>query len=174
MVKILTDALLRYRLKKKFKKAISQPKERIKSFKTMAVLISESSNLDEKMFQALAEQLKISAQKITFVIFSKKEIVDQTQGFGNRIFCSRNKLTLSGEFPEVMNDFFKLDFDLLINYFSDKSVFPELLSMNCSSKLRIGFSAANHKINDIILDIDPKQTDLFLAESTNYLNAFLK
>jgi hypothetical protein len=73
-----------------------------------------------------------------------------------------------------MQDFFNTKFDLLINYFSIKAVFPELISLNCSASLRLGFSQANHEINDVILDIDPSETNLFLNESTNYLNAFLK
>jgi hypothetical protein len=40
--------------------------------------------------------------------------------------------------------------------------------------LRIGFYKANHKINDVILDITPDETDLFINESKNYLNTFLK
>ena len=73
-----------------------------------------------------------------------------------------------------MRDFFNTKFDLVVNYFSVKAIFPELISMNCSASLRLGFSQANHQINDVILDIDPLETDLFLSESTNYLNAFLK
>jgi len=73
-----------------------------------------------------------------------------------------------------MNIFFQKKNDLLVNYFSQKDPFPELISINCKSKLRIGFSNANLRINDIILKISPVKTDLFLSESKNYINAFLK
>ena len=58
--------------------------------------------------------------------------------------------------------------------YNEKDIFPELISLNCKSKLRIGFYKANHKINDIILGITPDETDLFINESKNYLNTFLK
>jgi hypothetical protein len=73
-----------------------------------------------------------------------------------------------------MNIFFQKKNDLLVNYFVNKDPFPELISINCKSKLRIGFYNANLRINDIILKIPPEKTDLFLSESKNYINAFLK
>ena len=90
------------------------------------------------------------------------------------IFCSREQLSVMGNFTEDMNVFFQKKSDLLVNYFSQKDPFPELISINCKSKLRIGFFNANLRINDIILKISPVKTDLFLSESKNYINAFLK
>jgi hypothetical protein len=52
-------------------------------------------------------------------------------------------------------------------------VFKELVSASFQSKLRVGFSKSNHQINDLILDIDPKQHKLFLKETKVYLNALL-
>jgi hypothetical protein len=73
-----------------------------------------------------------------------------------------------------MQLFFNTRIDILINYFSVRETFPELISMNCNAALRLGFSQANFKINDVILDMDPLETNLFLVESTNYLKSFLK
>ena len=78
-----------------------------------------------------------------------------------------------GKMPDFMSELFQMDFDLQVNYFNERSVFNELVSASCQSKLRVGFSKSNHQINDLILDIDPKQHKLFLKETKVYLNALL-
>jgi len=174
MVEFLSDVVLGYQLRKKLKSFDLQPKKCVRQFKTMAVILPEDLEVDRAVFEALADSLTISTSKITFVEFSKKKLEARATEERNHIFCSRKDIGFSGTFKSDMQTFFNTKFDLLINYFSVKAIFPELISINCSASLRLGFSQANHKINDVILDIDPSDTDLFLSESTNYLNAFLK
>ncbi len=174
MFKFLTDVILRYRFKKKFKSLNNQSKQTIKTFKSMAIILSEESAVDDKVFITLSKELNIPINKITIIVFCRNKILKMNSDIINRIFCSRKQLGISGNFPDDMKIFFEKKFDLLVNYFPDKDVFPELISVNCKSKLRIGFFNANQKINDIILNISPDNTDLFLNESKNYLNAFLK
>ena len=174
MVKFISDVVLGYQLNKRLKSFDSQSKKTIHSFKTMAVLFPEELELDRTVFKALAVSINSSTRKITFVEFGKKKLEERPTNSKNHIFCSRKDVGLTGKFSNDMQDFFNTKFDLLINYFSIKAVFPELISMNCSASLRLGFSQANHEINDVILDIDPSETNLFLNESINYLNAFLK
>lgn len=174
MVEFLSDVVLGYQLRKKLKSFDLQPKKSVRAFKTMAVILPEDLEVDIAVFEVLAESLNLTSSKITFVEFSKKKLEERTTDERNRIFCSRKDISLSGRFTSEMRDFFNTKFDLVVNYFSVKAIFPELISMNCSASLRLGFSQANHQINDVILDIDPLETDLFLSESTNYLKAFLK
>ena len=174
MLKFLIDVILHFKFKKKFNSQKHQSKENIKTFKSMAVIIPQESIVDEKVFLILSEMFNISIKKITIIVFSNNEILKINSKFKNRILCSRKHLGILGIFPEDIKTIFEKKFDLLVNYFDQKDIFPELISLSLKSKLRIGFFKANHNINDIILDISPDQTDLFLNESKNYLNAFLK
>ena len=174
MFKFLTDVILHSRFKKKINSQKHQSKEDIKTFKSMVVIISQESVVDEKVFLILSEMFNISIKKITIIVFSNNQILKINSKFKNRILCSRKDLGISGIFPQDIKIIFEKKFDLLVNYFDEKDIFPELISLSLKSKLRIGFFKANHNINDIILDISPDQTDLFLNESKNYLNAFLK
>jgi len=174
MLGIFTYAFLRYQLKKKLNVLVNQSKKSIKSFRSMAVIIPYDINIEEDIFITLAKSFNISPKSITIVVFSKKRINERKPDFGKRFYCSKNDLNFFGGFTSKMQVLFDKKFDLLINYFSEKNVLPELISVNCSTKLRLGFFEANHGINDIILQIAPGNTDLFLTESKNYLNAFLK
>jgi hypothetical protein len=140
----------------------------------MVVILPQDHSIDEKVFIELSKELNISIKRITIIVFGKGEILKVNFNLIKTIFCSREQLSLLGNFTDDMNIFFQKKSDLLVNYFAQKDPFAELISINCKSKLRIGFSDANIRINDIILKISPEKTDLFLSESKNYINAFLK
>ena len=173
MIRFFKDAVLRFRLKNRLRILDNQPKMKISSFRSMAIILSED-DLDETFFSTLAKSLKISPKRITIVVFSSKKIENKKTGFGKRINFSKEEIGFSGGFNQEMLTFFEQKFDLLVNFFYKKSVLPELISANCSSKLRMGFSKANQNINDIVFEIKPEEKELFLSESTNYLNAFIK
>ena len=174
MFEFITDILLQYRFKKKFKNLKNQSKQSIRAFKSMAIIVPQEFAFSNKVFIDLSDELNIPIKKITVVVYSKKKVIKVKSDFKNQIFCSKKQLGISGDFPDEMIAFFEKRFDVLVNYFNEKDIFPELISLNCKSKLRIGFYKANHKINDVILDITPDETDLFINESKNYLNTFLK
>ena len=174
MFKLFTDVILHLRLKKKLKSLNSKPKRPVKAFKTMAIIIPQECKIDEKVFVALSKNLNISFNRVTILVFSNKNKLKNKSTFKNRIHCTRKQLSFTGDFPTEIKTVFKKKFDLLVNYFSEQSVFPELISLNFNSNLRIGFSEANNKINDIVLDLKLDQTDLFIDESKKYLNSILK
>ena len=174
MLNFFSNVILRYRFKKKIKALGNQSKKTIKTIRSMVVILPQDYSFDEKVFIELSKELNISIKRITIIVFGKGEILKVNFNLIKTIFCSREQLSLLGNFTDDMNIFFQKKSDLLVNYFALKDPFAELISINCKSKLRIGFSDANIRINDIILKISPEKTDLFLSESKNYINAFLK
>jgi len=174
MLNFFSNVILRYRFKKKIKGLGKQSKKTIKTLRSMVVILPQDHSIDEKVFIELSKELNISIKRITIIVFGKGENLKVNFNLIKTIFCSREQLSVMGNFTEDMNVFFQKKSDLLVNYFSQKDPFPELISINCKSKLRIGFFNANLRINDIILKISPVKTDLFLNESKNYINAFLK
>ena len=174
MFNFFSNVILRYRFKKKIKGLSKQSKKTIKTLRSMVVILPQDHSIEEKVFIELSKELNISIKRITIIVFGKGEILKVNFKLIKTIFCSKEQLSIIGNFTEEMNIFFQKKSDLIVNYFSQKDPFPELISINCKSKLRIGFSDANIRINDIILKISPEKTDLFLSESKNYINAFLK
>ena len=174
MLNFFSDVILRYRVKKKIKGLGKESKKTIKTLRSMVVILPQDHSIDEKVFIELSKELNISIKRITIIVFGKGEILKVNFNLIKTIFCSREQLSVLGNFTDGMNIFFQKKSDLLVNYFSQKDPFPELISINCKSKLRIGFYNANLRINDIILKISPEKADLFLSESKNYINAFLK
>ena len=73
MFEFITDIILRYRFKKKFKNLKNQSKQSIKAFKSMAIIVPPEFAVSNKVFMDLSDELNISINKITVVIYSKKK-----------------------------------------------------------------------------------------------------
>ena len=173
MLDVLSNFVMQHRLKERLKAVKVQSKAIDKKFKSLLVICSDEEPFDEKLFLKFAKQFRITPSKVTLLVLSKKELVKNKMTTKRAYFFSRKSIGFFGKMPDFISELFQKDFDLQVNYFNYRSVFKELVSASCQSKLRVGFSKSNHQINDLILDIDPKQHKLFLKETKVYLNALL-
>ena len=174
MVRIVSDFVLKRRFKKKLKLLTSVSKSNRKKLKSIVILVSGNYEVKENLFIDFAKAFKVPTQNITIVVFNKNKIPLKDTSLGQRIECSKEMIDFWGNFPQKFNDFFNKEVDLLINYFDDNSLLPSYVSVFCEAKLRLGFSSTQHALNDLILNVNPLDTDLFLSESTKYLKSILK
>jgi hypothetical protein len=173
MLGVLSNLVMRFRLKEKLKLISSQSKEVKRKFKSLLIICFEEES-NNNFFLNIAKQLSIMPKTITLVVLSKKELVEKQQTSFGTYFISRKSIDFFGRLPDSSAELFKKKFDVQFNYFNEHSVFSELVSASCQSKIRVGFSKSNQQINDLILDIDLKQHKLFLKEINTYLNALIK
>lgn len=173
MLDFLSNLVMRFRLKEKLKHVSSQSKEVNKAFNSLLILCNEDEIYQEKIFLKLAKQFGIKSQKVTLVVLSKKESEETKVMKVKTHFFSRKSVGFFGKLPISSTELFQERFDLQINFFNERSVFHELISVSCNSVLRVGFSKSNQQINDLILDIDLNQHKLFLKETERYLKAIL-
>jgi len=173
MFYFISNLGMRFRLKEKLRQISSQTKEVKKKFKSLLIICSEEESYDKKLFLDLANQLSISPKKITLVVLIKNELVEKQKTPIGTYFISRKSVDFFGKLPNSSAELFKKKFDLQFNYFNEHSVFSELVSASCKSKIRIGFSKSNQHINDLIFNIELKQHKLFLEETNIYLNAII-
>ena len=69
----------------------------------------------------------------------------------------------------ILNKFCLKRYDVLINYY-DRNFLPmKLVSLRCNTKINVGFPNVDHKLNDLILNIDINDSLLFLSEVEKYL-----
>ena len=73
-----------------------------------------------------------------------------------------------------MNNFCAKKTDILINYYDRNDINLKYISAKCVKNLSIGFANVDHELNDLIIDIDPKNIDLFKDECVKYLKTIYK
>jgi hypothetical protein len=174
MVTLLASIVMRMRLKDKLKRIGLQSKNIEKKVQSSLIVCSEECLKEESFFLKLAELLDIDPKHITVVVVSKKEQMNQKPTTIKTYFFSRKSIGFFGHFPDALTRLFDTHFDLQFNFLDSKSVFLELVSASFASTLRIGFSRSNQLLNDLILDLDPKDDSLFFKETHIYLKAILK
>ena len=174
MIRIVSNFVLKSRFKKKLKSLTSVSKSNRKVIKSIVILITANYEDKEHLFIDFAKTLNVPTQNITIVVFNKNKIPLKDTSLVQRFECSNEMIDFWGNFPQKFNDFFKQEFDLLINYFDDNSLLPSYVSVFCKAKLRVGFSSTQYAMNDLILNVNPLETDLFLSEATKYLKSILK
>jgi hypothetical protein len=80
-----------------------------------------------------------------------------------------------GNFSGDLKKFSNKKFDLLINYFDViKNFKVNLSSLKCKKSISIGFMKADNRINDLIFNFSPSESDMFIFEVNKYLNKILK
>jgi hypothetical protein len=174
MIYAISNLVMKMRLKDLLKRNASQSKGIGKTFRSMLVVLSEEEGYEIKHLSTLADRLKIASKNITVVVLTKKENIETQSAFKNTFVISRKSIGIFGKIPPFVTQLFEKSFDLQLNFFNKRSVFLEFFSASFKSKLRTGFYKSNHEMNDLILDIDPHEKEVFLNETTTYLNALLK
>ena len=82
-------------------------------------------------------------------------------------------ISLFGKLPESINKFLNRRFDLLFNLHYNNSLLS-LLSVLSKANFRIGLIEADKKLNDLIINISPLNSKLFIGECVKYINIIFK
>ena len=173
MIDFFKNTLLAFKLKKSLKTLQNKKKKKITSFKSLGIIVYEN-DLDEDFLLLFAKSLKISVNKVFIIVLNHNKTNITNTKFKRRINISKKEISMSGKIKKDTFSVFDKEFDLLINFFDQKEILPEFISSKCFSKLRLGFSKANPKINDIVFNFDLNEKRTFLSESIYYLNSFIK
>ena len=174
MLEFLSDLFLRIRIKKKLKTLSNNSKSKITHFQSMLVLVPIEYQINEGLFLDLAKVFKIPTKNIKVVVISIKQLTAIKSFKGQLFNCSKEFIGFWGKLPKKLDSFLDQEFDLLVNYFENDSLLASWLSTNCKAKLRVGFYKTDKELNDLILNIKPTETELFISQSTIYLKALLK
>ena len=173
MAAMLSSFAMQLRLKEQLKRISTQPKGYQNNFQSLLIICTEKHLNNEELFLKFAEQFGISPVRITVIVLSNKEILETVETSIQTHIFSKKSVGFFGKLPDSLRQLFEKKFDLQINFFNSSTVFTDLVSASFNSSLRVGFSKSNHQLNDLILDIDLNEQDLFLEETNTYLKAIL-
>ncbi len=156
---------------KDLEKAIAE-KDLDQSFKVrkINVILDASLGVRRDLFMDLDKIFSIPQSSISYLVFPDRNSREQEYV---DIF-NKKDITFFGKFKDGLNTFCTESVDLQINYFNEKSIYHEWVACSTSKKMSVGFSKANQDINDLILDIDPTNTELFKKELVKYLSILKK
>ena len=77
-----------------------------------------------------------------------------------------------GRLNGLLSDFCNKNSDVLINFYDQDDINLKYVSANINSKFSVGFNSVDHTLNDLIIDVNAKDIDVFQNECIKYLNIF--
>ncbi len=161
-----------YFLHRAYKKEINYKKRPSKrkfsdKIRTIAVILDGNLVIPEDLFLNLGSAFGISRGKIFILTYS--DIKKNSEGILDEGIFSTSDIGFLGEFNKVLDKFCSKRYDILVNYYNRNFLPMKLVSLRCKSRISIGFPNVDHKLNDLILNIDIRDHLLFLSESEKYL-----
>ena len=65
-------------------------------------------------------------------------------------------------------------FLFLINFYDQDDINMKYVSAKTKKKISIGFKSVDNALNDLIIDVDAQNIDIFVNECIKYLKIFFK
>tara|TARA_B110001454_G_scaffold212528_1_gene229442 strand:+ start:1084 stop:1599 length:516 start_codon:yes stop_codon:yes gene_type:complete len=168
MIKRIKFLFLSLRLRKELNKKKSKIKIISKKKFSVGILLDSKYNLNDSFIENLAMSLELSKDRFDITVFERNNFLNFKV---NTI--SIEDISLFGKLPGSINKFLNRRFDLLFNLHYNNSLLS-LLSVLSKSNFRIGLIEADKKLNDLIINLSPLNSKLFIGESVKYINIIFK
>ena len=156
--------LIKY--KKDFNKKISKSIVR-SDFKvrSVRVVIDKTLPVDENYFRNLLGEITDSKIYFTFIKFS----LSSENTLIEKHCYDKNHINFFGNFTEKLAKACKRKVDLQINFFDNNNLYLKWIAIKGEYKISFGFKKTDIRINDVIFDFLPLQTDIFKNEFRKYI-----
>lgn len=168
----MISKLLRKRVFEKELDKMMSNKQLDASFKInkIAILVDPITAVESKFFLNLAKMFKISELQVSLLLLNKNfELEKQYQQIFNP-----QEVNFWGSFKGDLLSFCEPEYDLVINYYNKIEYDFSLISVRTNHKLSVGFVGADARINDVVFDFDPKDTEAFKRELLKYMTILNK
>ena len=135
------------------------------TIKRVRVLLDAALKIEQNFFIQLAKELGLPPVSIHVFVFPSK---NGTESQYEHLF-DPEEISYFGKFEGDLALMCEKEVDLQINFFAKEARYMSWIATKAMNKLSVGFTGADQRINDIIFDFVPNDTDTFLNELIKYL-----
>jgi len=139
---------------------------------SLGVILNVDEFEDFETFKKLAASMQIRENNVKFVAFSESKNNDLNSWddcFGVKDFGWGGSVN-NAELKSFLNK----NFDLLISYYKNDVLELKLMSALSKSKFKIGVLETDERINDLIIQTDINEFEVFKKEILRYLTILKK
>ena len=142
------------------------------TIKTVGLVVDESYFLETKsLIKSLVDQ-GILESDIEVLVYKDRLKKNREQNYP---VCSANDLRWNGGLAAgKANDFIAKEFDLLISYYDLEKAVLLLVSHHSKAKFKVGFSAVDKRLNDLMITTNAENYLVFTHELFRYLKILNK
>jgi len=146
------------------KRDMSQVNSRLK---TLGFLFDDVSFQDSELFYEYSQLLGLQRKDVklfSFVEFEKKAPTLRQDQINNKDFSWDGGIT-----NQSAIEFLNTPFDVLVGYYKGRHEFLDFMVSESRAKFKVGGKGADHRLFDLLIEIDINSTEIFKTEFKKYL-----
>jgi hypothetical protein len=135
--------------------------------KTLGFLIDEDSFQDFEKLYDYSKYLGLQRKDIkvfSFIEFKKKAPSLRQDQITNKDFSWDGLIN-----NQSAKEFLTKDFDVLVGYYNGTHEFLDLMVSESKAKFKVGSAGADKRLFDLLIGINPLETEIFKTELKKYL-----
>ena len=172
ILKTLKEKKLNSIIKKKLSQRNAGSAYSGNEFVSALCLVNFDEIKDVKQLFRLAEELEIEEAEFKIIGYVKK--IDKTEPYPIAVF-SDSSILITGSINNFkVNHYLEKEYDLVINYYSEKTLPLLLVSALANARFRIGLGQDNTDFNDLTLKGPINDFEYFKEELVKYLKILNK
>ena len=143
-----------------------------KNVESVVIVLSLGEYDDFEAFRVFFGDLGFNPNKIKLAGFTEdaKQVLSSIE-----LLYSQKDIGWKGKVKNnELETFINSEFDALISYYKQDNLELNLITARSKAKFKIGISDYDERLNDLIIDVKPKEIDLFEKELIKYLTILKK
>lgn len=152
--------------------SVDQIREGSKGLKSIFVILDHRLDVDKEHFKKIGSYFNIPRKDVRVLTYFQS--ADQIDESNYSSSCTSKNISTLGVLNGVLIDFCNKDSDVLINFFDQDDINLKYLSSKINNRLSVGFKSVDHALNDLIIEVDAQNTDVFVDETIKYLEIFFR
>ena len=171
MISWLRRALLSRVYRKIIKQnSLKDFKKSSKKINKISVILDHRLGIDKEHFKRIGNHFNIPRKNLRILTFFQSPNQINEDNHDNS--CSAKNISSFGLLNGVLHDFCNENSDVLINFYKKDDINLKYLSAKSNKNLSIGFKSVDHALNDLIIEVDAQNIDIFISECIKYLEIF--
>jgi len=150
--------------------AVSVKNRSLKKINIISIIFDHRLGVDKEHFQRIGNHFNIPKKNVRILTFFQSQKQINEANF-NRSYTSKN-ISAFGVLNGTLVNFCKQKTDVLINFYDQDDVNLKYLSIKSNKKLSVGFKSIDHRLNDLIIEVDAQNIEVFISECIKYLEIF--
>ncbi len=144
----------------------------LKKTESVGIILNLSEYDDFESFRDLFDELKLNPNKIKIAAFTEDHKLVK---FSKELLFSKKEIGWKGKIKSnELDTFINTKFDALISYYKQDNLELNLVTAYSKAEFKIGISYDDERLNDLILDVKPKEFEIFKKELNKYLTILNK
>ena len=171
MINWLRRALLSRIYRKTIKQnSVGSQKESSKKLNIISVILDHRLGIDKEHFNRIGSHFDIPRKNVRVLTFFPIPKSKSVKPITPTVVLP--KTFQAGSIKWSIIDFCNENSDVLINFYDKDDINLKYLSAKSNRKLSVGFRSVDHALNDLIIEVDAQNIDVFISECIKYLEIF--